>query len=245
MDNSNSNFAILWDVENVTPKAHPSFVENLFDHCQELGKFAFASAYGDWTRGELKKLGDILAEHTFDLVHVPKSGKNSADISLITQATEMVFQYPHIDTYIILTGDIDFRPLLLMLRKHGKKIHIICDGQTASEDLLAIADDYRDYRRFVGDYRRDSRGKGKGSHIYEMKKRNIAFQLLVQAIKVMESENKVPTLGSAKVRMKLLDDSFEEKELGYRQWKDFVLDAVDQEHIKMIEEEKYIRLTLP
>ncbi len=241
MTEQQSSFAILWDVENVTPKAKSLFIESLIDYGESHGKFAFASAYGDWTRGAIRNLADVLAEYKFNLVHIPSTRKNSSDISLITQATEMIFQYPHIDTYIILTGDIDFRPLLLMLRKHGKKIFIICDSQNVAEDLLTIADDYIDYRNLIVNYENYSFQSGNSSSEID---KELAFKLIVEAIKRMENENKIPTLGSVKVKMKLLNESFDEKVLGYSQWKDFVLEAMEEGYIRMFQEGKHVRLTL-
>ena len=88
--------AILWDIENVTPSTDKLFVNGLLDYADGLGRVSIATAYADWTRDFLRKLSEILAEHSFELVHVPRSRKNSADMTLITSALEMIHQYQHI-----------------------------------------------------------------------------------------------------------------------------------------------------
>ncbi len=241
------NVTILWDIENVTPKSDSLFVEGLIEFAEENGKLAFQSAYGDWNKTNLRKIADILADKGFELIHVPRSKKNSADISLITHATEMIFQYPHINRYILLTGDADFRPLLLTLRKHGKDILIICDSNNASEDLLSLADEFVDYRNLMTDTEVDD----VFYHDYEPPQESVgavnretAFKLLVESIKLMDREKKIPTPGSVKVRMKLLNENFNETMLGYKQWKHFINDAMAAGYIKKHENENGITLTL-
>ena len=87
------------------------------------------------------------------MIHIPynKKQKNSADMALSTHAIELIYMYPHIKKIILVTGDADFRPLLQSLRKHGIETIIICDSQSASEDLLLLADDYKDFRDLIPD----------------------------------------------------------------------------------------------
>ena len=65
---------------------------------------------------------------------------------LVSDTLELIRQHDHIDTYILVTGDSDFRFLVLSLRRAGKMVHIVCNTQNASEDLLALADSYVDFR---------------------------------------------------------------------------------------------------
>jgi uncharacterized LabA/DUF88 family protein len=152
-----TNVAILWDIENVTPSKDTFFVDGLLEYAKQIGNIASALAIGNWTATLTNSLAVTLSEKGFELIHMPqpdekpKRKKNSADFVLITKATEMIFQYPHIRTYLLLTGDIDFRPLLQTLKKHGKRIIVVCDSNTASEDLLEFADEYTDYRTLIPD----------------------------------------------------------------------------------------------
>ena len=220
----NESIAILWDVENVTPHHDSMFINGLMDFAREKGKISVTTAYGDWTRTHLKKSTEILADNSFEMIHVPKSKKNSADITLITHAIEIIFQYPHIRHLILVTGDADFRPLLLSLRKHGIETIIICDSKSASEDLLLLADSYKDYRDLIPDSLDDS-----SSDDPEPARLSIdeAVALLKEATQFMEQSKKPPLLGPLKVRVKLLNPGFDERRLGFRSWKAFVLKAAN------------------
>ncbi len=222
----NESIAILWDVENVTPHHDSMFINGLIDFAGEKGRIAVAMAYGDWTRTHLKKSSEILADHSFEMIHVPKSKKNSADITLITHAIELIFQYPHIRHLVLVTGDADFRPLLLSLRKHGIETIIICDSKSASEDLLLLADSYKDYRDLIPDTLDESGSEESETTRLSMEE---AVALLKEAAQFMEKSNKPALLGPLKVRVKLLNPNFDEKRLGFRYWKAFVLKAAERD----------------
>ena len=234
--------AILWDIENVTPRSDSLFVNGLIEYADALGKISIATAYGDWTKPSIKKTADALAENSFELIHVPKSKKNSTDIMLSTHAVELIHQWPHIRILILVAGDADFRPLLLSLRKHGLKIIIICDAQSASEDLLVLADDYKDYRDLIPDADEDDGATTKGTKT-ELSLQE-AFSLLKEAISIMASQKRMTSMGAVKVRMKLLNENFNESRLGFKTWKKFVLKAAEEGHISINQTEKDFILTL-
>ncbi len=244
------SIAILWDIENVTPRSDSLFVNGLIEYANEKGKLSIAVAYGDWARGSIRKTSEALSENSFEMIHIPynKKQKNSADMALSTHAIELIYMYPHIKKIILVTGDADFRPLLQSLRKHGIETIIICDSQSASEDLLLLADDYKDFRDLIP----DTAYEYVPEETSNIEKLEIslpeAMDLLKEAIVVMNQRKKVTTLGAVKVRMKLLNDTFNENRLGFRSWKKFIMHAesegiVELEHtendqiIKLLETE--------
>lgn len=313
--------AILWDIENVTPSANSQFLEGLKEYTEHLGKLTVCRVYGDWTKGYLGRLSRQLSENGFELIHIPVARKNSADISLITNAVELIYQYPHITKIVLITGDADFRPLLYTLRRNGKSVHIICNSSNASEELLSLADSFKDYReiipgeaaeeaadaaeeRRVRRTRRKSResarrasleeragesgdvvgleeaglavrtqidseetgesgleeageaaeitsgsGPGKSSTLRRKTVKedlrppvDLAFRLLAEAVETMEKQKKKPGMGAVKVRLKMLNPSFDEKAFGFKSWNDFVYAARDRGVIDLKEEDQAIYL---
>lgn len=245
------SIAILWDIENVTPRSDSLFVNGLIEYAGELGKVSVATAYGDWARGSIRKTSEALAENSFEMVHVPynKKQKNSADMALSTHAVELIYQYPHIKKLILVTGDADFRPLLQSLRKHGIETIIICDSQSASEDLLLLADEYKDFRDLIPDTEdeddNDSEDEGRNSNAKHAISLPEALVLLKEAINIMNRRKKLTTLGAVKVRMKLLNDTFDENRLGFRSWKKFILFAEKQGAIELEHTENDQIISLP
>ncbi len=221
--------AILWDIENVTPSTDKLFVSGLLDYADGLGRVSIATAYADWTRDFLKKLSEILAEHSFELVHVPRSRKNSSDMTLITGALEMIHQYSHITKIVLVTGDADFRPLLLALRRNNIEIHIICDAKSASEDLLVLADDYKDYRELLVDSEDEEADEEERSALSF----DDSLKLLAEAVAALQKRRKSTSLSSVKVRMKLLNENFDEADFGCRSWKQYVMKAAGRGAVQL------------
>ena len=244
-----TNVAILWDIENVTPSKDSFFVDGLLEYAKQIGNIASALAIGNWTATLTNSLAVTLSEKGFELIHMPqpdektKRKKNSADFVLITKATEMIFQYPHIRTYLLLTGDIDFRPLLQTLKKHGKRIIVICDSNTASEDLLEFADEYTDYRTLIPDD--TATETNEQSETAQGLKQEEAFPLLTEAIQEMTKQKKIPTPGSVKVRMQLLNENFSGTVLGCATWQEFINVAAKQKIVTVTNTDHGITLSIP
>jgi uncharacterized protein (TIGR00288 family) len=266
MENSAmESVAILWDIENVTPSANSQFVDGLLEFSQELGRITVCRVYGDWTRPHLGRLSRLLSENGFELIHIPVARKNSADISLITNAVELIYQYPHLSKIVLITGDADFRPLLYTLRRNGKDVHIICNSRNASEELLSLADSFKDYREIIPgeaaeaaeeaaasekskrrqDKPRSRRGGKTGAKTEAqpaapeaaLSEEN-AYRLLVEAVREMEKNKKKPGMGAVKVKLKILNPTFDEKAYGFKSWVDFVSSARDKKFIELVDDEQ-------
>jgi uncharacterized LabA/DUF88 family protein len=223
------NVSIIWDIENVTPSANDSFVQGLIDFAKKQGNVTSAIATGNLRKTINNDLAVDMSENGFELMHVPqpdkkgKTKKDSSDFALITRATEMVFQYPHIETYIILTGDIDFHALLQMLKKHGKRIIIIYDVKNVSENLLEFADEYQDYRNLIPD---DEAEETPENTTPTKTQKDTAFSILDETVHILHTEKKVANQGGVKVRMTLLNENFSGDIEGYKTWGTFINDAV-------------------
>lgn len=231
------NTAILWDIENVTPPRGTNYIQMIIDTISEEGKISYAMAFGDWNRNNIKNIASELAANSFELIHVPSSRKDSSDMSMVAHGVELIFQYPHIEKFVLITGDADFRPLLLSLRKYGKQTLIICDvTRNASEDLLKMADDFKDYRDII-DANDSADDNDETSEQNKKLTKEQAFELLEDALDIMLKEKKKPQLGALKIRTKLLNSSFDENQLGYRSWKAFINDAIKAKGIRFAEDD--------
>ena len=131
------NVAILWDIENVNPGKESLYIDGLIEFAESQGRIVTARAYADWTKSVIsRRLAENLVKRYFYLVHIPQTNKkNSSDIGLITDALELLRLYTHIDTFILVTGDSDFRFLLISLRGAGKSIKVICNTAIASDEV--------------------------------------------------------------------------------------------------------------
>ncbi|MDR2511529.1 MAG: NYN domain-containing protein, partial [Bacteroidales bacterium] len=222
------NIGILWDIENVTPPVGTNYIQSVIEAVCKDGRLSYAMAFGNWNNVSIKNIANELFLNNFELIHMPKSGKkNSADMSLIAHGVELIFQYPHIERYVIISGDGDFRPLLLSLKKHGKETWIICDvNNNASEELVRMADFSLDYRKIIKnmeDFMESDKDFSETNENIITKEK--AFELFKEAVGLIISENKRPLSSYVKIKMKLLNDQFDENKLGYASWFEFVKDA--------------------
>jgi hypothetical protein len=155
---------------------------------------------------------------------------------LVSDALEILRVSDHIDTFILVTGDSDFRFLVLSLRRAGKIVHIVCNTKNASEDLLALADSYVDYRELMpGGSDEESGVKPAFSSGDKAPPEKIPaptmsqedwFQILAEAADLMLKKKTQPGIGSLKIRMKMLNPNFDEKRLHFSHWSEFVTAAV-------------------
>lgn len=243
----NGSTAILWDVENVNTRSLKGLVDVVEEYAGKFGRLSVAYAFGDWTRRTLNGADEILARSSFQLVHIPKGRKNSADISMVTSGMELLFLYPHVTTYILVTGDSDFRPLLMNMRRRGAQTAIICDAKSASEDLLELADYYQDYRDLLReDEEMDSTTAEEDDYGEEAKlTKEQAFSLLSEAVAIMRQNGKTTSLGPTKIRMRLLNENFNERDFGFSSWKQFVLAAKDRGFVKVETKDSDMVLSVP
>ncbi len=255
LNEKSKNVAVLWDIENVNPGVDSLFLDGFRDYIVQYGRITIAKAFADWSKSPVKKIGELLAKNHFELIHVPKAKKNSADITLITHGIEIALKNPGIDTFILVTGDADFRPLVLSLRKAGKHTHIVCDVNTSSEDLLILADSFVDYRELrpggeeltnkdllenitthhsqteVIDAAKITKEIKTEKELDDQLKN--AFSLLAEGARIMIEGNKEPNVGNLRVRLLMLNPKFDEKKLGFTIWSNFIESAEKHEYIKL------------
>ena len=243
------NVAVFWDVENVRPlSSRNMFIQGLWDYAEGLGRVVSAYAYADWSQSMFKQLGPALAALHFNMIHVPFRGrrrdKNSADMHLTSDCLDLLRFQSHIHTYILLTGDSDFRPLVMNLRKAGKTTHIVCDIKNASNDLLRLADSFTDFRDMYpseddetgeDDIREENVQKRDGRASYP---KEYWFERLAETASILRKEKKATDPGNVKISMKKLNQGFNERSLGYKRWSDFIAHASRSGYVIMESDDK-------
>lgn len=127
-DDSSATMAVYLDLENIAIGAreanYPKFdIQKVLERLLLKGHIVVKKAYCDWERYSVFKRG--LHEASFELIEIPhvrQSGKNSADIRMVVDALDLCYTKGHVDTFVILSGDSDFSPLVSKLRENAKKV---------------------------------------------------------------------------------------------------------------------------
>lgn len=219
--------AMFVDFENIAigfrdrPR-HRFEINRVADRLVEKGKVIVKKAYCDW--GNYEEYKKDLHEAGIELIEIPhrsQSGKNSADIRLCVDAMDLCYSKHHIDTFVIVSGDSDFSPLVSKLKENGKHVIGLGMKNSTSDLLVATCDEfiyYEDLERPVGqtpEIKKDL-----------PKKKKQAFQHLVDAIVGLVRENK-EVLHSSMIKdsIKRKLPSFDETYYGYRSFTELLEDA--------------------
>src|SRR5512136_2894796 len=197
-------------------------IQKVLERLVEKGKLIVKKAYADWADyAEYKK---PLHEAAIELIEIPKramAGKNSADIQLCVDALDLCYSKEHIDTFVIVSGDSDFSPLVSKLKENGKRVIGLGIKDSSSNLLVDNCDEfiyYEDLERPVGTPPKIEQD------LPEQKKE--AFQLLVDSVVALVRENKEVLWSSmVKETMKRKKPSFNESYHGYRTFSDLLEDA--------------------
>ncbi len=114
------------------------------------GNIVVKKAYADWSR--YKDFRPAMHEASFELIEIPhvrQSGKNSADIRLVVDALDLCYTKEHVDTFVIISGDSDFSPLVSKLRENNKTVIGLGVKNSTSDLLIANCDEFIYYDDLV------------------------------------------------------------------------------------------------
>jgi uncharacterized protein (TIGR00288 family) len=197
-------------------------IRKVLERLVEKGKLIVKKAYADWADyAEYKK---PLHEAAIELIEIPKramTGKNSADIRLCVDALDLCYSKEHIDTFVIVSGDSDFSPLVSKLKENGKRVIGLGMKESSSNLLVDNCDEFIYYE----DLERPLGIPPKIEQDLPEKKKD-AFQLLVDSVVALVRENKEVLWSSmVKETMKRKKPSFNESYHGYRTFSDLLEDA--------------------
>lgn len=147
-DTSDRNLALFCDFENIAlgvrDEKHGKFDINwVLERLLVKGSIVVKKAYCDW--GRYKEFKATMHEAAFELIdipHVRQSGKNSADIRMVVDALDLCYTKSHVNTFVIISGDSDFSPLVSKLRENAKTVIGVGVKNSTSDLLVSNCDEF-------------------------------------------------------------------------------------------------------
>jgi len=161
--NDNVSMALFCDFENVALGVRDANYEKfdikpVLERLLLKGSIVVKKAYCDWDR--YKGFKSPMHEANFELIEIPHvriSGKNSADIRMVVDALDLCYTKAHVNTFVIISGDSDFSPLVSKLRENNKKVIGVGVKDSTSDLLVANCDEFIFYDDLVRESRRQRR----------------------------------------------------------------------------------------
>ena len=149
------NLAVFCDFENVAlgvreAKYDKFDIRKVLERLLVKGSIVVKKAYCDWER--YKEFKAPMHQASFELIEIPhvrQSGKNSADIRMVVDALDLCYTKSHVDTFVIVSGDSDFSPLVSKLRENAKTVIGIGVKKSTSDLLIANCDEFIYYDDLV------------------------------------------------------------------------------------------------
>jgi len=157
-----TSMALFCDFENVAlgvrDVQHEKFdIKLVLERLLLKGSIVVKKAYCDWER--YKGFKSTMHEANFELIEIPhvrQSGKNSADIRLVVDALDLCYTKSHVNTFVIISGDSDFSPLVSKLRENNKQVIGVGVKESTSDLLTANCDEFIFYDDLVRESGRQS-----------------------------------------------------------------------------------------
>lgn len=163
------NLALFCDFENIALGVQAANfarfeIEEVLERLLVKGNIVVKKAYCDWER--YKAFKAAMHEASFELIEIPhvrQSGKNSADIRMVVDALDLCYTKSHVDTFVIISGDSDFSPLVSKLRENNKEVIGVGVKDSTSDLLIANCDEFIYYDDILRISARRKPEKGRAS----------------------------------------------------------------------------------
>src|SRR6266853_507815 len=226
---ADATMAVYLDLENIALGArdakYPSFdIEKVLARLLLKGHIVVKKAYCDFDR--YKDFKRNLHEAAFELIEIPhvrQSGKNSADIRMVVDALDLCYTKGHVDTFVILSGDSDFSPLVSKLRENAKTVIGVGVKNSTAEVPAAEA------------AANENANENKGPDL------NDALELIVETLEALAEERggSEPIWGSMiKQAIKRRHPGFNERAYGFRSFNDLLADGEKRGLLSLRPDEK-------
>jgi uncharacterized protein (TIGR00288 family) len=245
------SLAVFCDFENVAlgvreAKYAQFDMEKVLERLLAKGSIVVKKAYCDWDRyKEFKATMHAASFELIEIPHVRQSGKNSADIRMVVDALDLCYTKSHVDTFVIVSGDSDFSPLVSKLRENAKTVIGVGVKNSSSDLLINNCDEFIYYddlvradeqKRRAAKKRREAAPAGSGQD-----KKQEAFDLMLGTLEALAAERgpEERIWGSmVKQALKRRNPGFNETYYGFRAFSDLLEEAGEKGLIKLEPDEK-------
>lgn len=251
---SEATMAVFLDLENVALGARDAKIGD-FDVAKVLerlllkGHIVVKKAYCDFER--YKEFKRSLHGAAFELIEIPhlrQSGKNSADIRMVVDALDLCYTKGHVDTFVILSGDSDFSPLVSKLRENAKTVIGVGVKNSTSELFVNNCDEFIYYddlvrKEHAKPRRRAAAAARPAAPAAEPKGPDLAdaLDLIVETLEAVAEERgeNEPIWGSMiKQAIKRRHPGFNERAYGFRSFNDLLAEAQNRGLLSLRADEK-------
>ncbi len=257
MDSQNAILAVFCDFENVAIGARDARyskfdVKKVLERLLAKGSIVVKRAYCDWGRYESYKRD--LHEASFELIDIPhlrQSGKNSADIRMVVDALDLCYTKEHVDTFVIVSGDSDFSPLVSKLRENNKIVIGLGVRDSTSDLFVANCDEFIFYDDLVNREKSGGRSKGRsgngtgggegkssgGSSGTQEEALELMFEALDSLIEERGEDD--PIWGSmVKQTLKRQHPGYKDRTYGFRSFSDVLRAAQEKGQVELTRDDK-------
>lgn len=222
-----NQIAVFIDFENIALWAEQEFIDleltPLIEYLQSRGPVVIKRVYGDWSR--FSHYREELMNNSVDLVQIysVRAGKNRADIRMALDAIETAITRPQIQTFVIVSGDSDFGPLVSKLREYSRYTLGIGPRDVTHPLLIKACDEFIYLEAVLGEMH-----DLHDLHQNAATDNETARSLLAKALHVHAQRVELPVLAAKlKQTMLLMDSAFNEANFGYSQFKTWLENNVD------------------
>ena len=251
------NMALFCDFENIAlgvrdAKYAQFDINKVLERLLLKGSIVVKKAFCDWER--YKEFKAAMHEASFELIEIPhvrQSGKNSADIRMVVDALDLCYTKAHVDTFVIISGDSDFSPLVSKLRENNKIVIGVGVKKSTSDLLIANCDEFIYYDDLVREKETKKRRKSaaaksptakkKAAAQQEDDKQQEALDLVVETVEALRAErgeDEKTWSSMIKQAIKRRNPGFNESYYGFRSFSKLLEEAQTRQLLQLERDER-------
>ncbi len=249
-----ASLAVFCDFENIAlgvrdAKYAQFDIQKVLERLLVKGSIVAKKAYCDWDR--YKTFKPTMHEAAFELIEIPhvrQSGKNSADIRMVVDALDLCYTKEHINTFVIISGDSDFSPLVSKLRENAKTVIGVGVKNSTSDLLMNNCDEFFFYDDLVSKAkttRRRSRSEPKPGEKAPQKssedKKQEAIDLVVETAEALHAERGAGDaiwVSMVKHSLRRQKPGLRESFYGFSSFSDLLEEAASRKQLKLQKDER-------